>query len=385
LKGHVGFTEGKNGKSYFYKFSIMDIKGKRRTLMKRGFKSEKEAEEAQTLRMAGFLTGDFTATPEKTTLIEYVRRWFKNHKLARTSRAGYRNIIENHIAKDPIGNILVSKIQCSTIDDYYARRQDEADLGDNTLRRHRAILRPVLDRAVHDGLLKTNPERFCKLRKPRKYKPATYDEDQVAEMLKELRDEEIYPGALVAAFGALRRGEDLGTTWDDFDPDRKTLRIERAYYVVERMAGYDDVKNDNSNDFVDLDDFAVSELKRIKKEQMKMKLRLGTAYQDNNLIVCQLDGRPWNPSTFSHKFGEALYRHGLPHIRLHDLRHSHATILHEHGADAGDIAVRLRETLQVVVSTYIHDKNRRRKVADTFGKAIYGPKKNPRRNRGNQV
>ncbi len=387
MKGHVGYTIGKDGaRNYYYKFSVDDAKGKRRTIMKRGFKTERDAQDAQTLRMAGFLTSETTVSPESTPLIEYVRRWFENKNLARTTRSGYHNIIENHIAKDPIGALLVSKIQCSTIDDYYARQQNEAELGDNTLRRHRAILRPVLDRAVHDGLLKTNPERFCKLRKPRKYKPATFDGDQVDAMLEMFRDEEqeIYPGVLLAAYGALRRGENLATTWDDFDPDHKALKIERAYYVVDRLAGYDDVKNDNSEDTVYLDDFAVSELKRIKKEQMKMKLRIGAAYQDTDLICCRLDGKPWNPSTFSKKFTAALDKHGLPHIRLHDLRHSHATILHENGADAGDIAVRLRETLQVAVSTYIHDNKRKRRVADSFGKAVRGEKKNPRRQRGNQ-
>jgi hypothetical protein len=82
--------------------------------MKRGFKSHRDAEEAQTLRMARFLTGENVVTPEKTTLIEYVQKWFGNQKLARTTRSGYKNIIEKHIAKDPIGSMLVSQIQCST-------------------------------------------------------------------------------------------------------------------------------------------------------------------------------------------------------------------------------------------------------------------------------
>ena len=51
-----------------------------------------------------------------------------------------------------------------------------------------------------------------------------------------------------------------------------------------------------------------------------------------------------------------------------------------------DIADRLRETLQVAASTYTDMTiKRKRKIADIFDKAVYGPKKNPRRNRGNQV
>ena len=203
MKGHVGYKDGKKGRSWYYKFSVIDAKGKRRTVMKRGFKTKKQAEDAQALAMAGFITGEVVVTPEKTTLLEYSRIWFRDKKLARTTRAGYRNIIESHIANDPVGSVLVSELQLSSIKGYYARRR-EADLDENTLRRHQAILRPVLDDAILDGLLKVNPARYIKLGKPRKYKAATFDGGQVAVMLEEFQDEEIYPGVLLAVSGALR-------------------------------------------------------------------------------------------------------------------------------------------------------------------------------------
>ncbi len=362
---------------WFYKFTSPTTK---KDVWKRGFEGKREAEEALAVTLAGIITGEYV-TPDKTTLIEYIRTWFSNQTLARTTRSGYHKIIENHIAKDPIGSMLVSKIQCSAIDNYYAGRR-QAGLGENTLRRHRAILRPVLDKAVYDKLLTANPERFVKLKKPRKYKAATYDGGQVAIMLKELRDEEIYPAVLLAASGALRRGENLGATWKAFDPERKTLKIAQAYYVVDGVADFDPVKNDNSEDVVYLTDFVVSELKRIRKGQLKQKLQFGATWQDNDLICCRADGSPWNPSTVSKKFPEALARHGLPIIRLHDLRHSHATILHEAGLDAKDIADRLRETPQVASDTYIDvTAKRKRKIADVFDQAVFGPKKNSRRNR----
>lgn len=380
MRGHVGFYFTKAGKKlWFYKLTS---KTTGKDVWKRGFESKKDAESALSVALAGGGTAEYV-TPEGTTLIEYIHTWFKNQVLARTTRCGYRNIIENHIAKDPIGSMLVSSIQCSTIDNYYARRR-QAGLGENTLRRHRAILRPVLDKAVYDKLLTSNPERFVKLKKPRKYKAATYDGEQVAMMLKLLRDEEIYPAVLLAVSGALRRGENLGATWPAFDPERKSLKITQAYYVVDGVADFDPVKNDNSEDTVYLTEFVVSELKRIRKEQMKAKLQLGAAWQDNNLICCRTDGSPWNPSTISKKFPEALARHGLPHIRLHDLRHTHATILHENGADAKDIADRLRETPQVAANTYIEvTTKRKRSIADTFDQAVFGPKKNPRQSRRN--
>ena len=126
--------------------------------------------------------------------------------------------------------------------------------------------------------------------------------ERAAAMLELLRDEEIYPAVLLAVSGALRRGENLGATWQAFDPERKSLRITQAYYVVDGVADFDPVKNDNSEDTVYLTDFVVSELKRIRKEQMKMKLQLGAAWQDSNLICCRATAALGTPAPSARSF-----------------------------------------------------------------------------------
>jgi integrase len=154
--------------------------------------------------------------------------------------------------------------------------------------------------------------------------------------------------------------------------------------VVDGVASFDPVKSDNSEDVVYLPQFVVDELKCIRKQQKKQKLQLGAAWQDNDLICCRLDGNPWNPSTVSKKFTAVLASHYAPHIRFHDLRHSHATILHEYGADMKDISDRLRHSTVQITSDIYTDMTftRRRQVADVFNQAITGPKKSPRRRRG---
>jgi hypothetical protein len=73
-------------------------------------------------------------------------------------------------------------------------------------------------------------------------------------------------------------------------------------------------------------------------------------------------------------------------VSMISVTHTHATILHENGADAKDIADRLRETPQVASDTYIDvTAKRKQKIADAFDQAVFGQKKNPRRNRGNHV
>ncbi len=130
----------------------------------------------------------------------------------------------------------------------------------------------------------------------------------------------------------------------------------------------------------------IGELNRYHTDQKKQKLLLGKDYTDSGLVCTRLNGSPWSPSNFSSSFTRNLKYHGLPHIRFHDIRHSHATILHELGVDLKDISDRLRHsTLGITADLYTDVTNkRRRQVAQAFAKAIMHARKksSPRRNQG---
>lgn len=67
-------------------------------------------------------------------------------------------------------------------------------------------------------------------------------------------------------------------------------------------------------------------LRSWRKRQLEERLLCGSAYQDNDLVFVRPDGAPTNPDSFSQSFDRLLARSPLPRIRLHDLRHTHATI-----------------------------------------------------------
>jgi len=386
LRGHVGSRVSKKTgkKSWYIKYDALS--GERKQVWKGGFKTEHDAEAALTKVLASIDIGEYTQ-PSKTSLLTYLRAWLdtKAPGMARQTTAGYRNIIEKHIANDIIGSAPVSHLRPNHLEAYYTRLRT-ANLKEYTVQHHHRLLHQSLKRAVRDRLLTRNPADDVELQKIRRFKAATYTAEMVAKMLECLRDEDIYPPTLLAVTGGLRRGEDLGATWQAVDLELGTLNINQAYYVVDGVASFDPVKSEDSEDVVYLPAFTVNELKRIRKEQLKQKLQLGATWQDNDLICCKADGSPWNPSTVSKKFSNALIRYGLPHIRFHDLRHTHATVLHEGGADMKDISDRLRHSTVQITSDIYTDMtaSRRQKVADVFDKAVFGPKKLPRHNRGNQ-
>jgi integrase len=75
----------------------------------------------------------------------------------------------------------------------------------------------------------------------------------------------------------------------------------------------------------------VTALRRHKAHQAEERLLLGQAYQDHGLVFCKEDGRPLNPKVFLVQFQRRLQRAGLPKVRIHDARHTFATLMLELG------------------------------------------------------
>ena len=82
---------------------------------------------------------------------------------------------------------------------------------------------------------------------------------------------------------------------------------------------------------------------------------MGGDYQDQALVVCRLDGTPIHPKTISYQFGKALRAAKLPPIRLHDLRHTHATLALKAGIHPRIVQERLgHANVSMTLDTYSH-------------------------------
>ena len=96
-------------------------------------------------------------------------------------------------------------------------------------------------------------------------------------------------------------------------------------------------------------------LKAWRKRQLVERVALGADYEDGDLVFCQADGRPYHPNHFSREFDRRLKRHGMPVIRLHDLRHSYATMALAAGVPAKVVADRLGHgSVMITLDLYSH-------------------------------
>jgi integrase len=144
-----------------------------------------------------------------------------------------------------------------------------------------------------------------------------------------------YPLWRLAASTGMRRGEVLGIRWRDIDLDAARLsvlqqvaRIRRkgADGKVEVIWGFGPPKTNAGRRSIALDAVTVAALRARRQLWAVEKVKTGKVYNDEDLVFCRADGSHLDPDVVSQTFERLVNRSGLPRIRFHDLRHTHATL-----------------------------------------------------------
>jgi len=83
--------------------------------------------------------------------------------------------------------------------------------------------------------------------------------------------------------------------------------------------------------------------------------KLGTSLTEDGFVFTRQDGEPLDPNLVSRSFGKMIKNAGLSHIRLHDLRHTHATMMLEAGVHPKVVSERLgHASISITLDTYSH-------------------------------
>jgi integrase len=117
----------------------------------------------------------------------------------------------------------------------------------------------------------------------------------------------------------------------------------------------DVVEGERRRRSVALDQATVAALRQHRTRQLAERLAAGEAYEDGDLVVCLAGGTPVHPKTLSYYFEREVRRAGLPPIRLHDLRHTHATLALRAGVHPQVVQERLgHANVSITLDTYSH-------------------------------
>lgn len=205
--------------------------------------------------------------------------------------------------------------------------------------------------ATAAGLLGRNPLANVKTPRARSPKMRFWTADQARTFLEATRDDRFgWAWALLLTRGP-RRGEVCGMRWHDVDLNAKAWHVVRARIVTEDGVVESTTKTTSSQRRIPLDDHLVALLRSHRARQAAEKLAAGGAYDDRGYLFADELGNPHYPDTLSEWFEAKLTELGLPRIRLHDTRHTAATLMLGSGVPVNVVSELLGHASPVVTLT----------------------------------
>lgn len=292
--------------------------------------------------------------PTKLTVAQYLDQWAQ--WAAGTVRAStmesYRVKLEKYI-KPALGHIQLDRLQPFHIQALY-NQMLASGLSRRTVEYTHAILRRALRRAVKLRLIPTDPTEGVDAPRAEQKEKRVLMPDQLEKLVQALADDPLGPFYYLALVTGARRGELIALRWEDIDWENRTMTIRRAATVVNKQVRFDAPKSRHSQRPILLTEEAIAVLRRHRVAQAEQKLRLGPLYDDHGLVFPRMNGRPQEPSQVSKHFRLLLRKAGLPPLRLHDLRHTNATLMFALNTHPKLAASRLGNTVPVAMETYTH-------------------------------
>lgn len=380
-----GYTAKKGNRYYAVIYEGVDpATGKERRRWHAAGSRKSEAERLVTELMKRKNDGEYRA-PDRITLGVYLTdKWLpaKRAQLRPSTFDAYRRAIKRHVVP-AIGRIPLQKLCPDDLDGLYSSLAETGPdgrrkLAPKTIRSIHGILHKALADASRKGSIVRNVADLAdppKLSSAKKPEMRVWDGEQLRHFLDGIHEHRLHPAYYLAANTGMRRGEVLGLRWRDVDLDARRLSVRQAVISVAYKVQIADVKTGSGRRTIDLDTRTITVLRSWRKRQMEERLALGGAHEDQGLVFARPEGTPIHPDLFSQTFNRLTAKSGLPVIRLHDLRHSHASLLLRSGVPVKVVSERLgHATPAFTMTVYQHVlPGMQAEAASTFADLVFGP------------
>jgi integrase len=365
---------------------------KRKVVKRGGFAKKADAE--QWAEEAKSLTRTGVDVTRKITVAAYLNEWIDSRSdLKPATRVSYAQHIRQ-VWTPTIGHYQLRDLRRAHVQ----AALDALTCSPASKQRYRATLRAALNDAKREGLVTVNVAELVKLpsgKRPKaqvwtdplvvefeleletrfaaalkragnaerfnqwypvKYRPGpvmVWTASQVRRFLDQAHDDRLYAFFHLIAWRGLRRGEACGLRRQDIDLDRGVLRISRSLTKAGGQITEGPAKTDSSERTVTLDGTTVRVLRDHLARQAAQRAHVGSGWTETPYLFTNPDGTPLDPEEVTHRFARLAFEAVLPPIRLHDLRHSAASIMYEAGVDPKVISSTLgHSTLAMTMDTY---------------------------------
>lgn len=340
------------------------MEGGTRRQSKRSFGTKREAQVALAETVAAHERQDFVA-PSDVTLAEYADSWLDG-LIARGRKpstiGGYQANLRNYILP-ALGSWKLQDLRTAELDQLYTRLLRRGGSGGKplsltTVHHVHTQLVKMLNDAERKGLIIRNVARQAdapsmSAARQARGEMSVWTPAELSAFLAHSSESRSGPLMRLMAMTGMRRGEVAALEWKDVDLDAATVRVRVAATVVNGEEVIDSPKTRQARRVIDLDAVTLAVMKKHRASQLRALLAIG-APTDRRVFTNEI-GEPLRPASIGQAFRRLADTCDVPHIRLHDLRHTHATHLLAAGVNPRVVSERLgHSSVSFTLDTYGH-------------------------------
>ena len=350
---------------------------------------QREAERVERKLRADFERGELIFS-KKMTIRQFLELWLEKVVKINCGQNTYANYSQHcKSIINVLGDIEISKFTAINAQEYINLRIKE--VLPTTVQTYFSTFKSAMDCATKWKLISSNPCHDVVIPKRNKPRSGAYTIEQAEILLNVAMKSKIYMAIILGMLCGLRRGELCALNLrEDINKDTKKAYIKHSLFrmkiseakkltdVSEFTPLWDTIKSKKSTTVltlgpvktptseqtISLPDIVIAAIGRIEKEQEFNKHKLKESYQDYGFVCCWENGTPYDPDYINKAFHDVVNEYNsklkknqepLPVLRLHDLRHTYATMLLESNVDVKIVSRGIRHSRSSFTSdTYQH-------------------------------
>lgn len=335
-----------------------------------GKSQEAVREKAEALKTAR--NGGTLFNTEGVTIEEYARYWLENKpKVIRTiTREGYTHTLEKHLFPT-LGRLKLEKLTGAHLDSLYRKKLNDG-LSTRVCRYVHTLVHGMLEQAVKWGKLPRNVADAATPPSLKTKKMNVWTPKDAAQFLDFAQQDRLHAVWYLALFAGLRRGELLGLRWQDVNLEQAEVSVNQTLVAVKGKLEINEPKTESSKRTISISLDTVAVLQAHQERQNLERERCGELSHHTGFVFTTQIGTPINPGNLARSYKHLVRTSGVPDIRLHDLRHTSASLAIRRGDNPKVVSERLgHNNVAFTLNTYVKTYGSQRReaalgIADLF-------------------